>query len=196
VTSAWRLDPQARREAWRRLTRDRFDVLVVGDGITGSGVALDAASRGLATALVEARDLASGTSSRSSKLIHGGLRYLEQFDFAQVREALRERERDDATLLEPLHGADEYLRAEVRYGATHEGALHLDDLLTRRTRVSIEFPLRGVDSAPATAGLTPLHSGIPFMIVRTTGTMSHPAGIGPGRRPAGGDVSCSFGDHG
>ena len=56
------------------------------------GVALDAASRGLATALVEARDLASGTSSRSSKLIHGGLRYLEQLDFALVREALRERE--------------------------------------------------------------------------------------------------------
>jgi glycerol-3-phosphate dehydrogenase len=55
-----------------RLTRDRFDVLVVDGGITGSGVALDAASRGLATALVEARDLASGTSSRSSKLIHGG----------------------------------------------------------------------------------------------------------------------------
>ena len=92
MTSAARLDPQARQEAWRRLTRDRFDVLVVGGGITGSGVALDAASRGLATALVEARDLASGTSSRSSKLIHGGLRYLEQFDFALVREALRERE--------------------------------------------------------------------------------------------------------
>ncbi len=92
MTSAARLDPRARQEAWRRLTRDRFDVLVVGGGITGSGVALDAASRGLATALVEARDLASGTSSRSSKLIHGGLRYLEQFDFALVREALRERE--------------------------------------------------------------------------------------------------------
>ena len=92
MRSAGRLDVPARREAWRRLTRDRFDVLVVGGGITGCGVALDAASRGLATALVEARDLASGTSSRSSKLIHGGLRYLEQLDFALVREALRERE--------------------------------------------------------------------------------------------------------
>ena len=89
MRSAGRLDVPARREAWRRLTRDRFDVLVVGGGITGCGVALDAASRGLATALVEARDLASGTSSRSSKLIHGGLRYLEQLDFALVREALR-----------------------------------------------------------------------------------------------------------
>jgi glycerol-3-phosphate dehydrogenase len=92
VRSAARLDPAARAEAWRRLIRDRFDVLVVGGGITGAGVALDAASRGLSTALVEARDIASGTSSRSSKLIHGGLRYLEQLDFGLVREALRERE--------------------------------------------------------------------------------------------------------
>jgi glycerol-3-phosphate dehydrogenase len=92
VKSAARLDPRAREEAWRRLARDRFDVLVVGGGITGSGVALESVSRGLSTALVEARDIASGTSSRSSKLIHGGLRYLEQLDFGLVREALRERE--------------------------------------------------------------------------------------------------------
>jgi glycerol-3-phosphate dehydrogenase len=67
-------------------------VLVIGGGVTGAGTALDAASRGLRVALVEARDLASGTSSRSSKLIHGGLRYLEQFDFKLVYEALRERD--------------------------------------------------------------------------------------------------------
>ncbi|GEP40014.1 glycerol-3-phosphate dehydrogenase [Nocardioides psychrotolerans] len=67
-------------------------MLVVGGGVTGAGAALDAASRGLSVALVEARDLASGTSSRSSKLFHGGLRYLEQLDLALVREALRERE--------------------------------------------------------------------------------------------------------
>ena len=66
-------------------------MLVVGGGVTGAGVALDAASRGLSTALVEARDFAAGTSSRSSKLIHGGLRYLEQLDFKLVREALKER---------------------------------------------------------------------------------------------------------
>ncbi|MEX1092255.1 MAG: FAD-dependent oxidoreductase, partial [Acidimicrobiia bacterium] len=65
-----------------------FDVVVIGGGVTGCGVALDAASRGMSVALVEQRDLASGTSSRSSKLIHGGLRYLEQFNFALVREAL------------------------------------------------------------------------------------------------------------
>ncbi len=69
-----------------------FDVVVIGGGATGAGCALDAASRGLSVALVEARDYASGTSSRSSKLIHGGLRYLEQRDFGLVREALRERE--------------------------------------------------------------------------------------------------------
>src|SRR3954452_11260368 len=70
---------------------EEFDVLVIGGGVVGAGVALDAATRGLSVALVEARDYASGTSSRSSKLIHGGLRYLEQLDFGLVREALRER---------------------------------------------------------------------------------------------------------
>ncbi|HEX9065811.1 MAG TPA: glycerol-3-phosphate dehydrogenase/oxidase [Streptosporangiaceae bacterium] len=68
-----------------------LQVLVVGGGVVGAGVALDAATRGLSTGLVEARDFASGTSSRSSKLIHGGLRYLEQYNFGLVREALTER---------------------------------------------------------------------------------------------------------
>ena len=68
-----------------------LDVLVVGGGVVGAGVALDAVTRGLSTGLVEQRDLASGTSSRSSKLIHGGLRYLEMLDFGLVREALQER---------------------------------------------------------------------------------------------------------
>lgn len=71
--------------------RESFDLLVIGGGITGAGVALDAASRGLSVALVEKRDFASGTSSRSTKLIHGGLRYLGQLHFGLVREALRER---------------------------------------------------------------------------------------------------------
>ena len=66
-------------------------MVVIGGGVTGAGVALDAASRGLSVCLVEKRDFASGTSSRSSKLIHGGLRYLEQRDFGLVREALHER---------------------------------------------------------------------------------------------------------
>jgi glycerol-3-phosphate dehydrogenase len=86
------LDARDRGAILTRLATERFDVLVIGGGVTGAGTALDAASRGLRVALVEARDLASGTSSRSSKLIHGGLRYLEQFDFKLVYEALRERD--------------------------------------------------------------------------------------------------------
>jgi len=82
-----------RAAAVERLGRDRFDVLVVGGGITGCGVALDAAARGLSVALVEKDDLASGTSSRSSKLVHGGLRYLQQKEFALVYENLQERQR-------------------------------------------------------------------------------------------------------
>jgi len=77
----------------RRLATETFDVLVVGGGITGAGVALDAAARGLRTALVEADDFASGTSSKSSKLVHGGLRYLQQGDVRLVYQALRERKR-------------------------------------------------------------------------------------------------------
>src|ERR1700759_2864635 len=87
-----KLDARARAALLDRLAGTEFDLLVIGGGITGAGAALDAASRGLRVALVEARDLASGTSSRSSKLIHGGLRYLEQFDFKLVWEALRERD--------------------------------------------------------------------------------------------------------
>ena len=86
------LDARDRSYALRRLATGQLDVLVVGGGITGAGAALDAASRGLRVGLVESRDLAAGTSSRSSKLIHGGLRYLEQGDFKLVREALRERD--------------------------------------------------------------------------------------------------------
>lgn len=93
MTSA--LSPAARADALRALAAttaaDPLDVLVVGGGITGTGIANDAATRGLSTGLLEQRDLASGTSSRSSKLIHGGLRYLEMLDFGLVREALQER---------------------------------------------------------------------------------------------------------
>jgi glycerol-3-phosphate dehydrogenase len=81
----------ARTDALAALTRDSFDLVVIGGGITGAGVALDAASRGYSVALVERDDFASGTSSRSSKLIHGGLRYLQSFDLGLVREALLER---------------------------------------------------------------------------------------------------------
>jgi len=83
----------ARRDSLDRLQSEAFDLLVVGGGITGAGVALDAAARGLRVAIVDQNDFASGTSSKSSKLIHGGLRYLQQGDVALVYEALHERQR-------------------------------------------------------------------------------------------------------
>jgi glycerol-3-phosphate dehydrogenase len=94
-----------RQDALRRLADEQFDVLVIGGGVTGAGVALDAASRGLKTALVEKSDFASGTSSKSSKMIHGGLRYLQQREFRLVYENLAERQRllDNAPhLVSPL----------------------------------------------------------------------------------------------
>ena len=83
---------RTRDDALAALAEHPYDVLVIGGGITGAGVALDAASRGYSVALVEQADFASGTSSRSSKLVHGGLRYLQNFDLGLVREALLERQ--------------------------------------------------------------------------------------------------------
>jgi glycerol-3-phosphate dehydrogenase len=85
------LSPDSRSRALAGMGDQVFDIVVVGGGVVGTGAALDAASRGLSVALLEARDYAAGTSSRSSKLVHGGLRYLEQYNFGLVREALRER---------------------------------------------------------------------------------------------------------
>ncbi len=82
----------SRARAIETLTAERFDVAVIGGGVTGAGVALDAASRGYSVALLERADFAAGTSSRSSKLVHGGLRYLQNFDLGLVREALLERQ--------------------------------------------------------------------------------------------------------
>ncbi|GAB4085261.1 glycerol-3-phosphate dehydrogenase/oxidase [Myceligenerans cantabricum] len=92
-----RLTPESRTRALAALERsahaaDALDVLVIGGGVTGAGIALDAVTRGLTTAVVEAQDWASGTSGRSSKLVHGGLRYLQMLDFHLVREALTERD--------------------------------------------------------------------------------------------------------
>jgi glycerol-3-phosphate dehydrogenase len=126
--------PFDRSDALRRLASERFDVLVIGGGITGAGVALDAASRGLRTALVERHDFASGTSSKSSKLIHGGLRYLQQRDFRLVYEALHERQRllDNAPhlvtplpFLIPLFGRDGIVNKSV--ARTYATALWLYD---------------------------------------------------------------------
>lgn len=98
MTAIAKLGPSERDDAVDRLDQEQFDVVVIGGGITGVGSALDAASRGLRTALIERDDFAAGTSSTSTKLVHGGLRYLEKLDFGLVREALSER----ALMLEEL----------------------------------------------------------------------------------------------
>jgi glycerol-3-phosphate dehydrogenase len=106
---ASQLNPAAREAALNSLATEEFDILIIGGGVTGAGAALDATSRGLKVALVESQDIASGTSSRSSKLIHGGLRYLEQYNFKLVREALQERELLVATLAPHLVKPVEFL---------------------------------------------------------------------------------------
>jgi glycerol-3-phosphate dehydrogenase len=143
-----------RPDALRRLADEQFDVLVVGGGVTGAGVALDAASRGLKTALVEKSDFASGTSSKSSKMVHGGLRYLQQREFRLVYENLAERQRllDNAPqlvsplpFLIPLFGRDGVVSKTV--ARSYSIALWLYDLTgglrigARHKRVSKEEAL-------------------------------------------------------
>jgi glycerol-3-phosphate dehydrogenase len=124
-----------RHEALDRLATERFDVLVIGGGVTGAGVALDAASRGLRTALVERCDFASGTSSKSSKMVHGGIRYLQQRELRLVYENLAERQRllDNAphlvhplAFLIPLFGRDGAVAKAV--ARSYSTALWLYDL--------------------------------------------------------------------
>ena len=124
-----------RGEALASMASERFDVLVIGGGITGAGVALDAASRGLRTALVEKDDFASGTSSKSSKLIHGGLRYLQQHEYRLVYENLAERQRllenaphlvSPLPFLIPLFGRDGMVNRGV--ARVYRTALWLYDL--------------------------------------------------------------------
>jgi glycerol-3-phosphate dehydrogenase len=117
-----------RRDALARLGSEQFDVLVIGGGITGAGVALDAASRGLRTALVEKGDFASGTSSKSSKLVHGGLRYLQQGEIALVYESLEERQlllRNAAHLVSPLSFLVPLFKQDGVVGATLAGSLSI-----------------------------------------------------------------------
>jgi glycerol-3-phosphate dehydrogenase len=132
----------ARDQALAALSSEPFDVVVIGGGITGAGVALDAASRGYSVALVEKDDFASGTSSRSSKLVHGGLRYLQQFDVGLVREALMERQLMVALaphLVKPLKLVvpafeGEKLDRLVGVGLNMYDVLSLDKIRGRRRR--------------------------------------------------------------
>jgi len=127
--------PFRRDDALRRLVDEDFDVLVIGGGITGAGVALDAASRGLRTALVEKGDFASGTSSKSSKMVHGGIRYLQQREFRLVYENLTERQRllsnaphlvAPLPFLIPLFGRDGVISKTV--ARSYSSALWMYDL--------------------------------------------------------------------
>ncbi|HUE07113.1 MAG TPA: glycerol-3-phosphate dehydrogenase/oxidase [Acidimicrobiales bacterium] len=129
------MHPFRRDDALRRLADESFDVLVIGGGVTGSGVALDSASRGLKTALVEKSDFASGTSSKSSKMVHGGLRYLQQREIGLVYENLAERQRllDNAPhlvsplpFLIPLFGRDGV--ASKALARSYSSALWMYDL--------------------------------------------------------------------
>ncbi|WP_232662299.1 glycerol-3-phosphate dehydrogenase/oxidase [Pseudonocardia sp. TRM90224] len=109
------LSPQQRRDALGTARGGAFDLVVVGGGVTGAGVALDAAARGLSVVLLEAGDIAAGTSSRSGKTMHGGLRYLEQLNFRLVAEALRERDLASRTLAPHLVTPEPFL-----YPLTHK----------------------------------------------------------------------------
>ncbi len=129
------MHPFRRGDALRRLADEEFDVLVIGGGVTGTGVALDAASRGLKTALVEKGDFASGTSSKSSKMVHGGIRYLQQREFRLVYENLAERQHllDNAPhlvsplpFLIPLFGRDGVVSKAV--ARSYASALWMYDL--------------------------------------------------------------------
>ena len=143
------LSPQAREAALDAMSSTELDVLVVGGGVVGSGAALDAATRGLSVGLVEARDFASGTSSRSSKLIHGGLRYLEMLDFRLVSEALQERGLLIQTLAPHLvrPGAVPLPAHPPRVGAA----------LRRCGRGSLRHPRAAVGPLPRRAGAPPPH---------------------------------------
>ncbi|MGP0029628.1 MAG: FAD-dependent oxidoreductase [Acidimicrobiales bacterium] len=151
-----------RQDSLRRLADEAFDVLVVGGGITGAGVALDAASRGLKTALVEKHDFASGTSSKSSKMVHGGLRYLQQREFRLVYENLAERQHllDNAPhlvsplpFLIPLFGRDGVVAKTV--ARSYSSALWLYDI-TGGLRIGSRH--RRVDQAQAIAHLPTLQT--------------------------------------
>src|SRR5438445_1184939 len=128
-------DRRAGRRDIAALDSRTFDVLVVGGGAMGAAVARDASLRGLSVALVEQDDYAQGTTSRSTRLIHGGLRYLAQREFGLVRENLREREillRTAPHLVRPLPVHVPLYRASVRRRATLRAGMFLSDLLSRR----------------------------------------------------------------
>src|SRR5438445_5206482 len=124
---------EQREQTFEALERSPLDVLIIGGGIVGTGIARDLALRGLKVGLVEQRDLASGTSSRPTRLLHGGLRYLEMFDFALVRTDMREREvllRLAPHLVRPLPFLMPMYRRSVLYRAKVQAGMQLYDALS------------------------------------------------------------------
>lgn len=151
------LSPERYEHDLGELARSEFDVLVVGGGVVGAGAALDAVTRGLRVGIVEAQDWAAGTSSRSSKLIHGGLRYLQTYDFALVREALRERAimlRTAPHLVHPLSFLYPLRRRIFERLYVGAGVL-LYDLLARTGRRGMALPFHRQLSRKRTLSLAP-----------------------------------------
>src|SRR5215470_2798160 len=153
------LTDAVRSAALEEARRQTFDVLVVGGGIVGAGIARDAALRGFRVALVEQHDLASGTSSRPTRLIHGGLRYLEIYDFGLVRTDMREREVllrlaphlvQPLRFLMPMYGRGVLYRAKLQAGMQLYDALSFDKSLPTRQWLNRRQVLR------AEPGLNPV----------------------------------------
>ncbi len=145
---------QTRTANLTRMAEDQVDVLVIGGGITGAGIALDAAARGLSVALVEKDDFAAGTSGRSSRLVHGGLRYLEQGEFGLVRESLRERgilRRLAPHLVRPVPMY--MLAGDLRRRATYRAGLTGYELLAAGRNVGYHRSVRAGQVAAAIPGL-------------------------------------------
>jgi glycerol-3-phosphate dehydrogenase len=166
VTST--LSPSTRKDAIAAATTGTHDLVVVGGGVTGAGVALDAASRGLSVVLLEAGDLAVGTSSRSGKTMHGGLRYLEQLNFSLVFGALRERDLTIKTLAPHLVGHEHFLyplqhQWEKPYVGAGVGLYDAMATMSKRTggapharylsRKTVEREAPGLDTNVVIAGL-------------------------------------------
>ncbi len=159
---------QTRTANLTRMAEDRFDVLVIGGGITGAGVALDAAARGFSVALVEKDDFASGTSGRSSRLVHGGLRYLEHHEFSLVRESLRERKilfRLAPHLVRPV---PMYLLAgDVASRARYGLGLTAYDLLAAGQNIGIHRPVSAGQVREAIPGLAGWSRGYQYFECQT-----------------------------
>ena len=159
---------QTRTANLTRMAEDMFDVLVIGGGITGAGIALDAAARGLSVALVERDDFAAGTSGRSSRLVHGGLRYLEHGEFGLVRESLRERGilfRLAPHLVRPVPMY--MLAGDLRRRATYRAGLTGYEMLAAGRNIGYHTAVRAGRVAEAIPGLGESSRGFRYFECQT-----------------------------